>query len=158
MFVPPSKSYEFQSCYPLSASSIWVGQSNSHKTTALVSLLISPGLITPAPKRIILCYKTWQPLYDRLASHSRDKWIFEARQGLDLILPEDSKGTIFVIDDLGSAVSQSDELEKLVTTGRHEGISCMILLHNLFLGTTIMKTIAGNVRYVIDFSLSDMQF
>ena len=104
-------------------------------------------MIYPIPEEIILCYKIWQPSYERLKIQNV-KFV-EGLPGETIL--DGAKSRLIVIDDLMSEVDQ--RVTSIFTEQSHHlNISVILILQNLFLSKNKeIRTISLNAHYLVIF-------
>jgi hypothetical protein len=102
-------------------------------------------MIEPPPKRIIWCYKEWQPGYHQLDG------IVEFMDGLPNFeelksTPEEPK--LLILDDFMDSLKDDDKLVQLFTRGAHHwSVSCVHICQALFFGG--LRTARINAHYLV---------
>src|SRR5258706_4409777 len=117
------------------------GPSQSGKTY-WVKTLITSKLITPEIEKIMFYYSEWQPLYDTMTD------IAEFHQGLPTVLPDGSKRTLIILDDLMLESSANKDITLLFTRGtHHKNCSVILITQNFF--EKELRTITLNSHYLV---------
>ena len=109
--------------------------------------------------KIIYFYQHYQDLYDemrRLISN------IEFIQSIDFELfdnlPNDGTNYLLIFDDSCSELSKSQKFDKLATAGRHRGLNCIYIEHNLFHKSAIGRDAElQNIHLVLLKSTRDVQ-
>src|SRR5277367_13725 len=119
------------------------GPSQSGKTHWVKSLVTrKPSMITPEIEKILFYYSEWQPLYDTITD------IAEFHQGLPTSLPDGSKRTLIILDDLMVESSGNKDITLLFTRGtHHKNCSVILITQNFF--EKGLRTITLNSHYLV---------
>lgn len=138
------------------ATCIIAGASGSGKSTFLFELFKSANsMFNDAPRKIIYCYSTYQPLYDSMKTHVQNIEFFEglpSKEDMDL-WAYDSGFKILVIDDLVQKASESIDIVNLFTIySHHKKNSVFFVVQNLFSGGKYFRTISLNSHYFVLFN------
>ena len=138
------------------ATCIVAGASGSGKTSFIFKLLNDARfMFKTAPKKIIYCYSTYQPLYNEMKKMVKDITFFEglpSKEDMDIWSFEEGF-KILVIDDLAQKASVSVDIVNLFTIySHHHNFSVFFLVQNLFSGGKYFRTISLNSHYFILFS------
>jgi len=131
------------------------GPTGSGKTYLTKQILEhADGMFSEKPSKIIICYNSWQPIFDELRT-KLEKITFH--QGL----PNDETFTewteidghkILVIDDCMAEGSNSSELQKMFcVNSHHNSITVLFLVQNIFQKGKVMRTLSLNTHYFILF-------
>jgi len=124
------------------------GPTSCGKTTWLKKVL-QHGLVTPAPEKIVWCYREWQPLYTEMARTMANMTFVEGLQ-----VPEMDGGErhLIVLDDLMTDATKNKEVSNLFTVGsHHRNTSVICLLQNLFYQGKENRTMNLNSQYLVLF-------
>ena len=91
------------------------------------------GIFQPEFDKIYYFYQHYQSLYGLM---SKDVENFEFIEGVDFefIQNHPNNGTkyLLIFDDSCEEISSSKDFVKIVTAGRHKGLSTIYIKHNLF--------------------------
>lgn len=130
------------------------GASMSGKTFLAKRILENAnGMFSESPVKIILCYDTWQPMFDDL------------RKTLDITfhqgLPDEDQFSIWssvdghklmLIDDcMAEGVESPDLMKMFCVKSHHANFSVLFLVQNVFQKGKIMRTLSLNTSYFILF-------
>ena len=130
------------------ATAVVAGPSGSGKTTFLMSLIEHKSTaFTPEPSRIILCYKQFQPAYEKLLSRT-DVQLVQGCKGYTLC--PDTR-TLLIIDDFSSESEEASIGELFSVSSHHLNTSVFYVTHNLFLQTRAFRLTALNAQYYVLF-------
>lgn len=127
------------------------GSTSSGKTSFVLEVIKNKNEIfeTP-PSKIIYCYGTWQPLFEKIEDVDFRKGLM-----LDIDSIQDSapfQHTLIVLDDLMDEVTKNDEIQHLFTRGsHHKNITVMYINQNMFFQGKCSRTINLNSMYLILF-------
>ena len=103
------------------------------------------SMIVPPPKRIIWCYKEWQPGYKELEG------VVEFLDGLpsfDELKNSADEPKLLVLDDFMDSLKKDDRLVQLFTRGAHHwSVSCVHICQALFFGG--LRTARINAHYLV---------
>lgn len=158
-----------ESCYPLQLSipfgAILAGQPEVGKSTFIKEFLINlSDILAPGYSfsRIVYCYSVYQPMYDEI---KKAQPIVEFQEGFPHNLYEEmtenskygelNAETLIILDDLMLDVSKEPRLAKLFTTGRHLNCSVMLVLHNLFHDSPVVREAVRAANVYILFEMSN---
>ena len=124
------------------------GSTGCGKSMLVEKLIIfKREMINPVPEEIVLCYKLWQPGYERLKKHNVR--FVEGLPEEDVL--DGSKSRLLIIDDLMSEVNQ--RVTSIFTEQSHHlNISVILILQNLFFSKNKeIRTISLNAHYLVVF-------
>lgn len=129
---------------------IFVGATQSGKSTLCLRLLLQPHLFTPRPSRILFYYDQLQPKYlaakKELAEQGIELLLYKGFPDLNLdTIPSSPGQTILVIDDFSEESSASSEIARIATNGRHKNISLWLVWHSLFSKHPASRVICQNI-------------
>ena len=148
----PRARLPFDRRIPLPGHALFVGATQSGKTTLCLHLLSNPHLFNPKPQRILFYYDQFQESYVKTKEclereHGIELLLFKGIAGLDLDSIEQSEGqTIMLIDDFSEETSSSKEIARIATNGRHKNISLWLVWHSLFGKHEASRKICQNVH------------
>jgi len=121
-------------------NAVVAGPSQSGKTY-WVKQLITSGKIQPEIEKILFYYSEWQPLYEEMPN-------VEFIQGLPTSLPDGSKKTLIILDDLMVESSGNKDITLLFTRGtHHKNCSVVLITQNFF--EKGLRTITLNSHYLV---------
>ena len=109
-------------------------------------------MISPVPKKVLFCYKYWQPSYTEILKIMPDitfhqgmpKGLIQSKY-LDPTVP-----SLTVFDDLMRTVMNDDTAADVFTEGEHHlNISVVFIIQNLFFQWKQSRTISVNAHYLI---------
>ena len=129
------------------------GPTGSGKTW-LIKDIFRHNIIFPAPQRVLILFKRWQPLYDEI------KKIIpyaEFIQGIPTDLDHDdffdvAKNNLILMDDLQSTTANDPRIADLFTEGsHHRNLSVINLTQTLFPPGKNSATLRRNTQYMIIF-------
>jgi hypothetical protein len=148
----PVAQLEFDQRLVLPNHALFVGASQSGKTRLCLHLLSKPELFHPKPRLIVFCYDLFQPHYletkEALKEHGIEMKLIQGCSQLDLEKFRQSQGqTILVVDDFSEFTSSDANVARLVTNGRHLGLSVWLIWHSLFSKHAASRVISQNVRW-----------
>ena len=107
-------------------------------------------LIEPPPNRIIFCYKSWQPSYEKIKKDTPSIEFIEGILDTDIINIQNNN--LIILDDLMSECINSEEIMNLFTVGsHHKNISVFFLTQNIFSKGKFSRDISLNSNYMIIF-------
>ena len=141
--------------FQLPQSAILAGCTQSGKTRFMQKLLLnSDKMFTPKPERVIFCYTAWQPAYDVIENHWKDKIYFTttipSKDEL-MMFSEDLCPSLLIIDDKMTQLSHNQDLVDTVTIlCHHRNISTFIIVQNIYHGA-LMRDISLNVQSIVLF-------
>jgi hypothetical protein len=135
-------------------SGVVSGPSNSGKTFFVKTLMYnSDRMCSVKFDNFVYIYTSWQPLYDELLHTFDIKFIENIPKKLDdeSLFPRD-KRSLLILDDVMSQAACNSEVERVFTQyTHHNGISCLLLVQNLFFQGKSTRTIGLNTNYLIIF-------
>jgi len=131
------------------------GPTGSGKTYLTKQILEhAHGMFSEKPSKIIICYNSWQPMFDELRTNLEEVTFHQG-------LPNDETFTewakidghkILAIDDCMVEGSNSVELMNMFCVkSHHNNISILFLLQNISQRGRVMRTISLNSHYIIVF-------
>ena len=130
------------------ATCVVAGPSGSGKTSFLMALIEHKSTVfTPEPRQIILCYKQFQPAYEKLLSRTDVQLVQECK---GYTLRPDTR-TLLIIDDFSSESEEANIGELFSVSGHHLNVSVFYVTHNLFLQTRAFRLAALNAQYYVLF-------
>lgn len=111
-------------------------------------------LTTLPPRRVVWCYKQWQPLYDTLGRETSVEIEFvDDMDQIDTILdtyaPDHPQWLIF--DDLMDSTHNKRIADWFTTKSHHTNVSVVHIVQNLFHQSKEQRTISLNSHYIILF-------
>ena len=131
------------------------GPTGSGKTFWMKQLLErSATMINPSPKRIIWCYKRWQPMFDEMKQTIRNILFV---QGIPEDLNDDSFidsrfPSLIIFDDLMNDATNSQNVCELFVEGsHHRNLSVACLVQNAFYKAKGSRTMSINSQYLVLF-------
>lgn len=135
----------------------WIisGQTGSGKSSFVHQLIKNKErlYLTRAPRCVILFYKEWQPLYDKMKNegiiHSFIQGIPEEEQLKEIFMKYKPFGGCFAIfDDLMSNIDET--MQNCFTVfSHHLKVSIILLVQSLFLESKIYRTCSLNAHYIV---------
>jgi hypothetical protein len=134
---------------------ISAGSSFTGKTNLIMNLIINKHRLISQPiDNIIVCYGSWQPIYEQLAKQVPAETKLEFREGLNFDIPSDSlngtRPTLILIDDLYmDAFSSRSVLEAVTKDLHHSATSMIIISQSIFPKTKLSKAITDNASYYL---------
>ena len=133
-------------------SAIISGPSLSGKSS-FVHLLLQLGeqMIDGAPEKILYCYGAYQPLFDQMKQELPHITFVEGLPGDIQEMLDPRYRNLLVIDDLMSELCSDKLMTRLLTKGRHNNLSVIFIVHNLFYQGKEMRTISLNASYFVIF-------
>ena len=121
------------------------GPSQSGKSKLLFDILDNlSSCVNSKFERIIFVYGVFQDVYKKYPH-------IEFTDDLEILKLRPGVPTLFVLDDVMGSIKDSTVLEDLFTHGRHERISTILVLQNLFYQGRVLKTIRMNATYIAIF-------
>ena len=109
-----------------------VGPSGSGKTQLILKLLKNQCFY-PDFDKIFYFYQNFQSIYREFEKQiSNIEFILNVDFQFIDSLPNDGTKYLLIFDDSCTEICKSRSFEKLATAGRHRGISCIYVKHNLF--------------------------
>ena len=138
------------------SSILVVGPSNSGKTTFLSKLLLeNKDVFEVPPRKIVYCYGSWQPLFERpqfKAIHFHEGVPTEDDLHRWFTNSKESKGGVLVMDDLMSDGGDDKTVLKIFTQhSHHMHLTTFYICQDLFPKGKYAKTISRNAQYIIVF-------
>ena len=129
------------------------GATLSGKTSWVKTLLKhKESMISPAPKKILFCYKYWQPSYTEMMQ-SIPEMMFHQGMPNPLDQPEffdPDIPSLIVFDDLMRTVMNDNTAADLFTEGaHHQNTSVIFIIQNLFFQGKQSRTISVNAHYFV---------
>lgn len=125
------------------------GVSNSGKT-CLVSQIIKnkDQCFTPQIQRVIYCTKYIKSIPKEIKN---DVEAFSGIPTQNLIenLQTSTQNALIVIDDLAHEALSNQDIQSLFTTGRHVGLSVILLLQNFYNKEKFSRDVTLNSNYII---------
>jgi hypothetical protein len=129
------------------------GPSQSGKTTLLSGILRHRRIMfNPSPRRILFCYKRWQPAYDEIAKFAPE---IEWRKNIPDDIDDDdfvdpSVPNCIILDDLGAGMFKDSRITSLFLEGaHHRNLSVIALVQALFQPGTQQRLCSLNSSYII---------
>ena len=101
----------------------------------------------PEPSRIILCYKKFQPAYEKLLSR-RDVQLVQGCKGYTL---SPGTRTLLILDDFSEESEQVGLGDLFSVQSHHMNTSVFYVCHNLFLQTKAYRLASLNAHYYVLF-------
>ena len=120
----------------------------------LVYNILRNNRLQPSPRRIVVLYKRWQPLYDEMKKTIPN---IEFMQGVPSGLDKDGyfnarKPNLLILDDLMSTTANNSVIADLFSEGsHHRNLSVINITQNLFPPGKISTTQRRNTQYMIIF-------
>jgi len=131
------------------------GPSQVGKTTFVLRLIEnSESMFTTKPERILYCYSSWQPSYEKLAKlpHVTLNEGVPTRTQVEEFT-YDKSPTLLVLDDLMSQVIKDPDVQHYVTVlGHHNNMGIVLLMQSIFPQGKCARTISLNCHYMILFN------
>ena len=125
------------------------GQTGSGKSWFVRKLLQNQEAMHDKPfERIIYAYSVDQPLYREI---QQEVPMVEFSLGLPEDLGLDGRNTLLYLDDLMLELQSSKKLASFFTRMRHENLSTIFIVQNLFFKSTLATTINRNSQYMAIF-------
>ena len=148
----PRARVNFDARLQLPNHALFVGASQSGKTTLCLHLLSNPQLFHPRPCRILFCYDQLQDSYldfkNRLALMGIEVLLYKGFSDLTLDSIEKLPGqTILLIDDFSEDTASSSEIARIATNGRHKNLSLWLIWHSLFSKYAASRVVSQNLRW-----------
>lgn len=148
----PQSRVEFDTRISLPSNILFVGATQSGKTTLCLHLITNTHLLHPKPKRIIFHYDQFQKSYldakEKLAKEGIELLLYKGVAGLSLeSFSSNQDQTILLIDDFSEETSSSNEIAKIATNGRHKNLSLWLVWHSLYSKHAASRMISQNIRY-----------
>ena len=148
----PQTRLSFDCRLSLPNHALFVGASQSGKTTLCLKLLSNPQLFNPQPKKIIFHYDQFQDSYietkKHLAKFGIELVLFKGVADISLeSLGKQPEQTILLIDDFSEETSSNAEIARIATNGRHANISLWLVWHSLYSKHAASRIICQNVRW-----------
>ena len=148
----PKERLEFDLRISLPSHALFVGATQSGKTTLCLHLLTHPELFNPKPTRIMFHYDQFQDSYlsakHSLACQGIELLLYKGCSDISLDSIEKIPGqTILLIDDFSEETSSSNEIARIATNGRHKNISLWLVWHSLFSKHAASRIICQNVNW-----------
>jgi hypothetical protein len=145
----------------LPGSCLVVGATGSGKSL-LVAHLLEQDCFSPRPAYVDIYFAEFQAQYAKLQSTLQARGVqVQLHQGSEVRLSDypqltldqgDSASAqrIILIDDAGQSIASNTDIAKVVTQGRHRGLSLIATLHSLFYGSQAnLRLISANVSYFL---------
>ena len=114
-----------------------------------VKEMLTHKQITPYPSHVVLAYKEWQPLYNKMKERGLAvvQGQEEISKQVDGITP-----TLLILDDLQQEVSSNDFVSSMFMRGsHHHNCSCVFIVQNLYFQGCKARDIELNAHYFIIF-------
>lgn len=131
------------------------GASGSGKTFLTKRILENAsGMFSESPKKIILCYDTWQPMFEELRRNLKEITFHQGLPNEDQFNEwgEIDGHKLLVIDDCMAEGVDSPHLMKMFCVkSHHQNITVMFLVQNVFQKGKVMRTLSLNTQYFILF-------
>ena len=148
----PHKRLHFDCRLELPNHALFVGATQSGKTTLCLHLLSHLHLFHPKPCKVMFYYDQFQEKYleikKELAKQNVQLLLYQGFPNISLDTVEPSDGqTIILVDDFSEESSASCELARIATNGRHKNISLWLVWHSLFSKHPASRIICQNVRW-----------
>lgn len=140
----------------LPQSIIIAGATKSGKTTFTKRLLLSPDTMfkPQPPEEIMFVYTCWQPAYDEIEAHWKNKVTFLQHIPSKAQLESwtsDNKPRLILIDDKQSSLDKSDIADFVCIFCSHRNLSTILLVQNFFYDSKVLRTVALNVQTLVLF-------
>ena len=126
-------------------SAIVAGPSMAGKSQWIGQLLANvSSMVDPAPNKIYICYKEWQPLYNKFTNVE----FVEGMINIDLLDKKIKKLVVF--DDMMEQVSE--EIAEVFTKFvHHRNLSAIFITQNIFHKSSHLRTMNLNSSYLVLF-------
>ena len=129
----------------LPCHALFVGASMSGKTR-LAFRLCQPDMFVEKPKRVLILYQMFQPLYTQTKEALEAAGVeVQLKRGHELTLDEAPENTLIIIDDAFEETAASKDIAKIATAGRHKGISLWLIWHSLYSRHANSRIISQNM-------------
>ena len=136
---------DFDPRIKLPGHALFVGASMSGKTR-LAFRLCQPDMFVEKPKRVLILYQMFQPLYTQAKETLEAAGVeVHLKRGHELSLDEVPEDTLVIIDDAFEETAASKEVARIATAGRHKGISLWLIWHSLYSRHANSRVISQNM-------------
>ena len=130
------------------ATCIVSGPSGAGKTCFLLKLIQQKDIMfTPVPSKIILCYKQFQPAYEKLLARGDVQLV----QGCKHYELSPGVRTLLIIDDFSMESEEANVGELFSVKSHHMNTSVFYVCHNLFLQSKSFRLASLNAQYFVLF-------
>ena len=124
-----------------------VGPSGSGKTQLIFSMLAAKTFY-PRFEKIYFFYREFQPTFKEIER----KLNIEFVSCLDFELIKTLENCLLIFDDSCEEIYQEKDFVKIAVSGRHKGIHCILVKHNLFHQSKFSRTIDLQSTHIILFN------
>ena len=116
----------------LPCHALFVGASMSGKTR-LAFRLCQPDMFVEQPKRVLILYQMFQPLYNHAKEKLESAGVdVQLKRGHEIQLDQVPADTLVIIDDAFEETAASKEVARIATAGRHKSVSLWLIWHSLY--------------------------
>lgn len=148
----PRARIDFDTRLQLPNHALFIGGTQSGKTTLCLHLLNNPCLFHPKPQRILFHYDQFQESYletkTNLKKMGIELLLYKGCSDITLESLDKNPGqTILLIDDFSEQTSSSNEIARIATNARHKNVSLWLVWHSLFSKHAASRIICQNVRW-----------
>jgi hypothetical protein len=147
----PTARVEFDLRLQLPNHALFIGASQSGKTTLAIHLLTNPHIFHPKPSKILFYYDQFQDTYleakAKLAKLDVELQLIQGISSLSLDNFTVQAGqTVLLVDDFSEETSSSKEIARIATNGRHKNLSLWCVWHSLYSPHPASRVITQNAR------------
>ena len=128
------------------------GPSRSGKSTLIKDILLNiDSFSSEPPKKIILIYVVWQPIYDEMKQKGLVDVFLQDNSDLEQQLTNYIQGEeiLFIFDDMINSVNIKYISELFMVQGRHKNISLIFISQQSFRNSDDFRAISNNTNYII---------
>lgn len=129
-----------------------MGPSRSGKTSLVVDLLLNlDNFSSDPPKKIILIYTVWQPIYDKMKTEGLVDVFLQDNTDLESQLTNFMTGeeVLFIFDDMINSKNIDYISQLYMIDGRHKNASLVFISQQGFRNDDAFRSISNNTNYII---------
>ena len=133
-------------------SALVSGPSLSGKSTFVRQLLqLGAEMIDGVPEKILYCYGAYQPMFDEMKNEIPNIYFIEGLPNDLFDMVDSRQRNLLILDDLMADVADNKMMTQLFTKGRHDNLSIIFIVHNLFYQGKEMRNVSLNASYIVVF-------
>ena len=141
--------------FPSPTTIMVCGPTGSGKTFLTKQILENAdGMFMEKPCKIIICYDTWQPMFDQLMTNLKEVTFHQGLPNEEQFREwSDIDGhKILVVDDcMAEGVNSTDLMKMFCVSSHHNNITVMFLVQNIFQKGKVMRTLSLNTHFFLIF-------
>ena len=108
-------------------------------------------MIDGVPEKILYCYGAYQSMFDEMKNEIPNIFFVEGLPNDLLDMVDSRQRNLLILDDLMSELADNKMMIQLFTKGRHNNLSVIFIVHNLFYQGKEMRTVSLNASYIVLF-------